>query len=66
VGAGSPAAHRRRLARWRERLSTLELQVIEAAGGDRGRGAVLDNLIGMYSDEELERMFFPTPERPAT
>jgi len=59
------ATHRRRLARWRERLSTLKLDVVEAAGGARGRDAVLDDLIGMYSDVELERMFFSAPEPPA-
>lgn len=63
---GSQATHRRRLAGWREWLSTLKLDVVGAAGGDRGRGDVLDDLIGMYSDEELERMFFSAPEPPAT
>jgi hypothetical protein len=40
--------------------------VVGAAVGDHGRGAVLDDLIGMYSDEALERMVFPAAEPPAT
>jgi hypothetical protein len=44
----------------------LKLDVVGAAGGARGRGAVLEDLIGRYSDEALERMVFPAPEPPAT
>jgi hypothetical protein len=40
--------------------------VVEAALGGRGRDAILDDLIGMYSDEEPERMVFPAPEPPMT
>jgi hypothetical protein len=63
---GSQATHRRRLARRRERLSTLKLDVVGAAGRARGCDAVLDDLIGIHFEEELERMVFPAPEPTAS